>query len=149
MQYRITSWGNTSAKYLKKIEVKQNLIVKILAHALFLRTKVAPNYHRLDFLTLNKIFKLEVLKFVINFRKKKLPKCFDQYFHPVVQVHNYPTRFAENSLAVFRFSKISTQRSYTGSKFWNEMPEKIKSSLCISYTTFVLRVKEFLKGDQY
>ena len=32
--------------YLKKIEVKQNLIVKILAHAPFLRTKVAPIYHR-------------------------------------------------------------------------------------------------------
>ena len=37
---------------------------------------------------------------------------------------------------------------YTGSKFWNEMPEKIKSSLSISYTTFVLHVKEFLKSDQ-
>ena len=151
MQYGITSWGNTSAKYLKKIEVKHNLIVKILAHAPFLRTKVAPIYHRLDFLTLNNIFKLEVLKFVFYFRKKKLPKCFDQYFQPVVQVHNYPNQFAENSLAVVRFSKISTQRSirYTGSKFWNEMLEEIKSSLYISYTTFVLHVKEFLKGDQY
>ena len=151
MQYGIALWGNTSAKYLKKIEVKQNLIVKILAYAPFLRAKVASIYHRLDFLTLNNIFKLEVLKFVFNFRKKKLPKCFDQYFQPVVQVHNYPTRFAENSLAVVRFSKVSTQRSiqYTGSKFSNEMPEKIKSSLCISYTTFVLRVKKFLKGDQY
>ena len=136
---------------MKKTEVKLNLIVKILAHAPFLRTKVAPIYYRLDFLTLNNIFKLEALKFVFNFRKKKLPKCFDQYFQPVVQVHNYPTKFAENSLAVARFSKISTQRSirYTGSKVWNKMPEKIKSSLCISYTTFVLRVKEFLKGDQY
>ena len=127
------------------------MIVKILAHAPFLRTKVAPIYHRLDFLTLNNLFKLEVLKFVFNLRKKKLPKCFDQYFQPVVHVHNYPTRFAENSLAFVRFSKLSTQRSirYTGSRFWNDMPEKIKSSLWISYTTFVLRLKEFLKGDQY
>ena len=38
---------------------------------------------------------------------------------------------------------------YIGSKFWNEMPEKIKSDLWISYTTFVLCKKEFLKGDQY
>ena len=74
LQYGITSWGNTSAKYLKKIEVQQNLIIKILAHAPFLRTKVAPIYHRLDFLTLNNIFKLEVQKFVFNFRKKKIPK---------------------------------------------------------------------------
>ena len=108
----------------------------MLAHAPFLRSKVAPIYHGLDF--------------VFNFKKKKPPKYFDQYFQPVVQVHNYPTRFAENSLAVVRFRKISTQRSiqYTGSKLWNEMPEKIKSSLYISYTTFVLYVKGFLMGDQ-
>ena len=42
LQYGIISRGNTSEKYLKKIEDKQNLIVKILAHAPFLRTKVAP-----------------------------------------------------------------------------------------------------------
>ena len=92
-----------------------------------------------------------MLKLVFNFRTKKISKCFYQYFQPVVQVSNYPTKFAENSLAVVRFSKISTQRTirYTGSKFCDEMPEKIKSSLCISYTTFELQVKEYLKGDQY
>ena len=92
-----------------------------------------------------------MLKFVFNFKKKKIPKFFDQYFQPVVQVHNYPTRFAENSLAVARFTKISTQRSirYTGSIFSNEMPKKIKSNHSISYTTFVLRVKKYLKDDQY
>ena len=90
-----------------------------------------------------------MLKFVFNFRKKKIFKFFDQYSQPVVQVHNYQTRFAENSLAVF--GEISTQRSirYTISKFWNKMPEKIKNCFCISCTTLVHRVKEYLKGDQY
>ena len=70
--------GKRFCKVLEEIKVKQNLIIKILAHAPFLRTKVAPIYHRLDFLTLNNIFMLEMLKFVFNFKKKKLSKCFDQ-----------------------------------------------------------------------
>ena len=53
-----------------------------------------------------------MLKIVFNFRKKKLPKCFDQYFQPVVQVHNYPTRFAENSLAVVRSAKYLLKDQY-------------------------------------
>ena len=50
-----------------------------------------------------------------------------------------------------KFSKISTQRSirYTRSKFWNEMPEKLKSSLCVNYPAFVHRLKNYLKGDEY
>ena len=35
LQYGVTSWGNTFAKYLKKIEVQQSLIVSILANAPF------------------------------------------------------------------------------------------------------------------
>ena len=76
---------NTTVKYLGVIidhtlTWENHLRVEILTHAPFLRTKVAPIYHRLDFLTLNNMFKLEVLKFVFNFKKKKLPRCFDQYF---------------------------------------------------------------------
>ena len=29
------------------------------------------------------------------------------------------------------------------------MPEKIKSILCVSHTSFVHQVKEYLKGNQY
>ena len=84
-QFFICNMGEPHGKTLlqntwKKIKVQQNLIVKTLAHAPFLRTKVAPICHLLDFLTLNNTFKLEVLKFVFNFRKKKIPKCLGIFF---------------------------------------------------------------------
>ena len=37
---------------------------------------------------------------------------------------------------------------YNGSKFWNEMPEKIKRSFFVCYTTVIYQVKESLKNDQ-
>ena len=64
LQFRVNLLGNTSAKFLQKIEVPQNLIVKIIIQAPFLRTKVAFIYQRFDFLTLNNTVNLEVLKFV-------------------------------------------------------------------------------------
>ena len=83
-----------------------------MTHAPFLRTKVAPIYQQLDILTLNNIFKFEVLKFVFNFARKTIPKCFNQYFQPVVHTHNYPIRFAENNLAVVKFNKIFLNSQY-------------------------------------
>jgi len=63
-----------------------------------------------------------------NFKKKSIPKFFDQYFQPVYQTYNYSTRFAT-----------------TGDKLWNKMPEKIKSSHHLSYNIFVQLVKKYFK----
>ena len=92
------------------------MIVKILAHAPFFKAKVAPIYHHLDFLLLNNIFKLEVLNLSLTV---EIPKCFNQYFQTAVQVHNYPTTFAENSVAVVRLKpglhepQLPVERSVT------------------------------------
>jgi len=40
LQYGVTSWGNAATKYLKKIEVQQNYIVKIVTKAPFLKLKL-------------------------------------------------------------------------------------------------------------
>ena len=119
LRYALTLWGNTSEKHLKNIEVQQNFLNKIITHARFLRSKVASIYRYLDILTQNNKFMLEVLKFVFNFRKKIIPKCFRKYFQPVAQIHNYPTKFAVNNLALVKLNIISTQRSirYTKTKF--------------------------------
>ena len=87
LQHGETLWENTSVKCLKKIEVQQNLLVEILAHAPFLKTKVASIYHCLDFLTLNNIFKLEVLKFVFNFKKK------EKYLNASINIFNQWSEF--------------------------------------------------------
>jgi len=64
----------------KKIEVQQSQIVKIITKSAFFKTKAAPIYQQLNFLTLENTLKFEVLKYVLSFKKKTIPKCFDQYF---------------------------------------------------------------------
>ena len=43
---------------------------------------------------------------------KAIPKCFGYYFQPVVQIHNYPTKFAANNIAVVKFNKILPNDQY-------------------------------------
>jgi len=149
LQYGITSWGNAAAKYLKKIEVQQSYIVKIVTKAPFFKTKVAPIYQQLNFLTLENILKLEVIKFVLNFKTKTIPKCFDQYFQPASHMHNYQTRFVSgNNLAVTKYNKTIILRliRHAGGKLWNEMPDEIKQSIYLSQSIFLNKVKRYLKG---
>ena len=82
-------------------------------------TLVYHIYQHIDTLTIKNIFKHKVLKFVFSFKTKTIPECFSNYFQPIVQIYNYPTKYAPTNLAVFKFNKISTQRSiqYSESKF--------------------------------
>ena len=92
-----------------------------------------------------------LFKLVFNFGKKIISKCLDQYFQPVVQIHNYPIKFAGNNyFAALLFNKTFTQHiiRYAGSKLWNEEPEKINCSYYRSHNIFEHRIKEYLKGDQ-
>jgi len=79
------------------IKFQQNYIVKIITKASLFKTKVAPIYQQLNFLTLENIFKFKVPKFVFNFQTKTTPKRFDQYFQPAYQIHNYQTRFISDN----------------------------------------------------
>jgi len=100
-------------------------------------------------LTLENAFKFEVLKFVFNFKTKTITKCFDQYFQPASQMHNYQTRFvSDNNLAVTKYNKTITQRSirHTGGKLWNEMPDETKRNTYLNQNIFLNKVKKYLKG---
>ena len=69
LRYAIAAWGGAAAKYLNKIKVQQNLMVKIITKVSLFKTKVSPIYSELNFLNLSNINELEILKFVYNFKK--------------------------------------------------------------------------------
>ena len=69
LYYGVTSWGCTAAKYTHRIQIEQNYIVKIITKLPFVKTKIAPLYDQLDLLRLIDIYKLEVLKFMLSFKK--------------------------------------------------------------------------------
>ena len=70
--------------------------VKIISNISLIKTKLPPLYEQLHLLKLNNIYELEVLKFACKFNMKTLPRCFENYFQLVFEVHTYSTIFAAN-----------------------------------------------------
>ena len=128
LHYKITSWGNSSSKYITKVQVQQNFIEKIMTKTSFFETRLSPIYHQLNFLNLSSIFELEVVKFVYKFKNKTLRILFYNYFRSASQTHSYPTRFAlDFNWTVMPCKKTSPQQSicYEGNKIWNKLPIEV------------------------
>ena len=68
LQYEVISWGNTSAKYLRKSKFNK---FKIITHAPFLNTKVDLINKHVDIQIKNNIFNLEMQKFVLILKQKQ------------------------------------------------------------------------------
>ena len=127
VQYGISTWGNSAAKYVNKIQVQKNCIVKTITKTSFFKTKLSPLYDELKLLKLNKIYELEVSKLMYKFKSKSLPICFKKYFVLPSKVHSYSTRFVTYSLT--RINKSNSQRSIRNQrpKIWNELSADIKN----------------------
>ena len=77
LQYAVTSWGNTAWKSLKKLQIKQNDIMRNLTNKTRFKTKLIPLYDQLNLLKKKNIYKLEVGIFRFKFHCEKLT-CYFQ-----------------------------------------------------------------------
>jgi len=59
LQYAITCWGNASAKYLNKLQVKQNKLVRLISNKIKRKTKLLPMHMKNNFLKIRGICKME------------------------------------------------------------------------------------------
>ena len=65
------------------------------------------------------------------FKNNLLPNIFSKYFSKVKAIHNYNTRnAASNNYFLQRKLKTSGQKTlqFRGAKYWNELPNAIKTS---------------------
>ena len=97
LQYAVTSWGNAAWKCLKKLQVKQNDVRRIITDKPRLKTKLIPLYDQLNLLQIKNIYKLEVSIFMYKFHCEKLPYYFQNYFCKSLIVHSHYTRSSSNS----------------------------------------------------
>ena len=79
LQSGVTTLGNSAAKFVERIQIQQNYIIKVMTKSSSIKTKLNPLYQKLNLLKLNNIFKLEVLKFMYNYQNKSLLKCFPTF----------------------------------------------------------------------
>ena len=80
LHYGIFIWEHSAAKYINKIQVQQNHIVKIITKSSFIRTKLNPLYQKLNLLNLSNIYKSVILKLMGKYQNNSLPNCFNDAF---------------------------------------------------------------------
>ena len=72
----VSTWGHSAAKYINKIQVQQNHIVKIITKSSFFKTKLNLLYQKLNLLNLSNIYKLEILKLMSKYQNNSLTTLF-------------------------------------------------------------------------
>jgi len=97
LMYEIIAWENSTKTIMRKLQVKQNPIVKIICNKLGRKTRLLPLYKSLNLLNIENIYKLELAKFMIKIHAKNLLTPFFKYFDKVTHVHSYFTRSAQSN----------------------------------------------------
>jgi len=136
--YGIEIYGNTCTKYLNKLMILNNKILRILQHAP-LDTPVSQLYATFHTFPLPDLHNLQILKFVNNFvhHQEKLPCIFSSYFTQNNVFHPYNTR-TKDSLHYEIYRSTLGQRSirYEGSLLWNSLSDELKD--IVGTSTFIM-----------
>ena len=106
LQYGVSTWGHFAAKYINKIQVQQNNIVKLIRKPSFFKTKLNPLYHqKLNLLNLGNIYQLEISKLMSKYQNNSLPNCSNDFFALPFKLHSHQTRFetSDNYFMALRF----------------------------------------------
>ena len=156
LQYAIICWGNCFKKLIHRLQVKQNLIVKIMCNSTCRKINLKPLFKNLQFLKLSGIFELETAKFMLKLHLNKLPDfCGDHLknFIKVSSIHTYCTRRAiSNNYYVPKTFSCNTDRSIkvSGAKIWNNLPNYLKNKISTSsYTSSNILLKQHYLQQQF
>ena len=146
------AWGSACASHLKKIQVKQNHVIRLMFFATLYgenTDSALPLLNLLDLLTVKNIFSLRLLQFSHQWHKKQLPSIFDNHFRYASDVHSYNTRYA--SEANFYKARFRTNIGKTATfsalavDYWQKLPQDLKD---LSISNFPRKVKQYLLSKQ-
>ena len=127
IKYGISIFGFTSNERLKRIQVLQNKLLKVLLAKSY-RYSTNLLHNELKILKVKDIAKLDALTFIHNYFNNKLPSIFDNYFTLVSEIHNRNTRRSEREIYINTYmtnAGISMMKSI-GAKIWNETSNSTK-----------------------
>ena len=128
--YGVIIWGNDGVSALRKIEVSQNRVLRLITFThLKDHARVNTLYKKLGILKIQNIYIKEVCRLMHLFHDNKLPTAYKAYFRPIRQQHNYGTRSASNqNLFLPRCNTTGGLKSIQviGAKHWNKISEVLK-----------------------
>ena len=151
LSYAVLAWGSACASHLKKIQVKQNHVIRLMFFATLYgenTDSALPLLNLLDLLTVKNIFSLRLLQFSHQWHKKQLPSIFDNHFRYASDVHSYNTRYASEAnfyKARFRTNIGKTTFSALAVDYWQKLPQDLKD---LSISNFPRKVKKYLLSKQ-
>lgn len=131
LSYALETWGNAPKSYLRKVNVFQNKIVRIINRKPF-------DYHTDHLFKSNKILKVKKL-----YKLKILIKAHKNFYMRTSPPPTYLTRQSSNLRVPF-FKTSAGQRSiaYQVPALWNEIPKKLKN--ITNKNLFKKELKNFL-----
>ena len=94
--YGICIWGNADDTYLEKIRTIQNKAVRMISGTDY-DDHAAPLYKKLNLLNLDEIFLSQYATLMYDQDHGTLPRCFDNYFKQVKEIHSHQTRMADSN----------------------------------------------------
>ena len=102
-----------------------------------------PLFKNLKILNLESIYKLQIGKFMYQYRSGLLPYSFNNMFLVTRQVHSYGTRSSELFyLPQCRTNMRKSSISFQGPKFFNSLSFEIRNAT--STASFCCKLKAFL-----
>ena len=140
--YGITCWGSCSKTAFQPIQIIQNRILRCINMIGLRQIYVSELYILSNVLKVHDIYVLELCKFMFRYKHNLLPNFFLNKFCKINAIHTYNTRNAiQNNYFIQRKQRAVGQRTlqYRGAKYWNDLPNSIKSSHHIHAFTKLLK----------
>ena len=147
IQYGILCWARCAPGALEPIQIMLNKAMRCINFCNH-REQVIKFLHKDQILLIEDMFKLELAKFMFNFKSGSLPGNFSKYFIKLSSQHSYQTRAAKSGFFKPRKQTNRGQRGlrYCGPGLWSEIPDSLKDEK--SVIQFGSKYKKFLL-DKY
>ena len=92
--YCVSVWASTYPSNLRRLITLQKRVIRIISRSAF-DAHTDPLFKNLKILNLESIYKLQIGKFMYQYRSGLLPYSFNNMFSVTHQVHSYGTRSSE------------------------------------------------------
>ena len=97
ISYAIVAWGSAYKTHIKKVQVRQNHVIRLIFFATLYGRETdsaMPLLNLLNLLSVHNIFRFQALKFMHEWHCGNVPRTFDGMFEYASNIHNYNTRYA-------------------------------------------------------
>jgi Reverse transcriptase (RNA-dependent DNA polymerase) len=143
LNYLVGIWGNAYEKYLNKLKVMQNKVIKIM-YNYPLRKHTVELYNETKKFNLNSMNFVALCTLIYRVVNNLIKNDFELIFNR--EFHRHNTRQAINLHIDFRRTNMGKMSILTkGVNYYNELPKNIKQSK--SLFIFKKKLKEFVSGN--